>query len=221
MFSWPSSKRRPMPGAAAPMGGSAASVASAAGPAAEALELALLDGVRAGRRREFDELYRLYHPRLWRFLQPMLKQPELVEEALNDTLMVVWQRAASFDGRSKLSTWIFGIAYRRGLKALARLDLPVEPDPADDPADDRPGPEAELALAQLQASTREALASLSPEHRAVVVLCYFHDMAYDDIAAIVGCPPATVKTRMFYARRRLRDLLSTESSRHPGPGDLP
>jgi RNA polymerase sigma-70 factor (ECF subfamily) len=198
-----------------------ASGASAAGPAAETLELALLDGVRAGRRREFDELYRLYHPRLWRFLQPMLKQPELVEEALNDTLMVVWQRAASFDGRSKLSTWIFGIAYRRGLKALARLDLPVEPDPADDPADDRPGPEAELALAQLQASTREALASLSPEHRAVVVLCYFHDMAYDDIAAIVGCPPATVKTRMFYARRRLRDLLSTESSRHPGPGDLP
>lgn len=214
---WPLSKRHPAPAHA----GGALGVGEGKPAAAETLELALLDGVRAGRRREFDELYRLYHPRLWRFLQPMLKLNEPVEEALNDTMMVVWQRAASFDGRSKLSTWIFGIAYRRGLKALARLDLPVEPDPDDEPADDRPGPEAELALAQLQASTREALASLSPEHRAVVVLCYFHDMAYDDIAAIVGCPPATVKTRMFYARRRLRDLLSTESSRHPGPGDLP
>lgn len=216
---WPLPKRRPTPAPAGGEAGVAASEGKAA--AAEALELALLAGIRAGQRREFDALYRLYHPRLWRFLQPMLKQPELVEEALNDTLMVVWQRAASFDGRSKLSTWIFGIAYRRGLKALARQDLPVEPEPGDEPVDDGPGPEAELALAQLQASTRQALAALSPEHRAVVVLCYFHDMAYEDIAAIVGCPPATVKTRMFYARRRLRDLLSNESSGPRGHGELP
>jgi RNA polymerase sigma-70 factor (ECF subfamily) len=121
--------------------------------------------------------------------------------------MVVWQRADSFDGRSKLSTWVFGIAYRKALKALSRQDLPVDADEAEEPADPGPGPEQQLGLAQLRVRLTEALAELSPEHRAVVELCYFHDMAYGEIAEVVGCPPETVKTRMFYARRRLRLLL--------------
>lgn len=179
----------------------------ARGPAAEALELALLDGVRRGRRAEFDALYRLYHPRLSRFLAPMLRQPHAVEEALNDTLLVVWQRADSFDGRSKLSTWIFGIAYRKALKSLSRLDLPVEDDTADEAADAGLGPEQRLGLAQLRGRLQAAMQELSPEHRAVVQLCYFHDMSYAEIAEVAGCPPETVKTRMFYARRRLRLLL--------------
>lgn len=175
--------------------------------AAEAAELALLAGIKRGRRAEFDALYRLYHPRLWRFLVHMLRQGDQVEEVLNDTLLVVWQRADSFDGRSKLSTWVFGIAYRKALKALSRLDLPVEADDVDEPVDPGPGPEQQLGLAQLRGRLAAALAELSPEHRAVVELCYFHDMAYGEIAAVVGCPPETVKTRMFYARRRLRLLL--------------
>lgn len=181
-----------------------APVASAA--AAEVVERAWLDGVRQGRRADFEALYRSYHPRLWRFLSQMLRTPEAIEEALNDTLLVVWQRADSFDGRSKLSTWIFGIAYRKGLKAVGRLDEPL-PDPPEEAIDPAPGPEQQLGLAELRQRLGAALAELSPEHRAVVQLGYFHDMAYGEIAEIVGCPPETVKTRMFYARRRLRALL--------------
>jgi RNA polymerase sigma-70 factor (ECF subfamily) len=166
-----------------------------------------LASIKRGQRAEFETLYRLYHPRLWRFLVHMLRHGDLVEEVLNDTLMVVWQRADSFDGRSKLSTWVFGIAYRKALKALSRQDLPVDADEAEEPADPGPGPEQQLGLAQLRVRLAEALAELSPEHRAVVELCYFHDMAYGEIAEVVGCPPETVKTRMFYARRRLRLLL--------------
>jgi RNA polymerase sigma-70 factor (ECF subfamily) len=177
------------------------------GPASEALELQLLAGVRQGRRGEFEALYRLYHPRLWRFLAHMMRRPDGIEEVLNDTMMVVWQRADGFDGRSKLSTWIFGIAYRKALKALNRMDLAVEAEEVDESADPGPGPEQQLGLAQLRERLRGALAELSFEHRAVVELCYFHDMAYAEIAAVVGCPPETVKTRMFYARRRLRLLL--------------
>ncbi|KQW52210.1 MULTISPECIES: RNA polymerase sigma factor [unclassified Roseateles] len=177
------------------------------GPAAEALELALLDGIRRGRRAEFDALYRLYHPRLSRFLAHMMRQSNALDEVLNDTMLVVWQRADSFDGRSKLSTWIFGIAYRKALKALSRQDLAVDADAVDEPADTGPGPEQRLGLAQLRGRLRGAMAELSPEHRAVVELCYFHDMAYAEIAEVVGCPAETVKTRMFYARRRLRVLL--------------
>jgi len=175
--------------------------------ATERLELELLDGVRRGRRAEFDALYRLYHPRLWRFLTHLMRQPDAIEEVLNDTLLVVWQRADSFDGRSKLSTWVFGIAYRKAMKALSRQDLPVEVDETDESADPGPGPEQRLGLVQLRGRLREAMAELSLEHRTVVELCYFHDMAYAEIADIVGCPAETVKTRMFYARRRLRQLL--------------
>ncbi|MCY4745246.1 sigma-70 family RNA polymerase sigma factor [Pelomonas sp. UHG3] len=180
---------------------------AARGAAADAAELALLAGVKRGRRADFDALYRLYHPRLWRFLTQLLRQPDAIEEALNDTLLVVWQRADSFDGRSKLSTWIFGIAYRKGLKALSRQDLPVDDEDVPEAADTAPGPEQQLGQAQLRERLREAMGELSPEHRAVVELCYFHDMAYGEIADVVGCPAETVKTRMFYARRRLRTLL--------------
>lgn len=190
--------------------------AAARGASGEALELALLDGVKRARRADFDALYRIYHPRLWRFLAPMLRRHDLVEEVLNDTLLVVWQRADSFDGRSRLSTWVFGIAYRKALKALSRLDAPVDDETADEPADTGPGPEQSLGLAQLRARLRRAMADLSPEHRAVVELCYFHDMAHGEIAEVVGCPPETVKTRMFYARRRLRSLLDDLA----GLGDL-
>jgi RNA polymerase sigma factor (sigma-70 family) len=174
---------------------------------AEALELALLEGVKRGRLADFEKLYRLYHPRLSRFLSHMLRQRELVDEVLDDTLLVVWQGANAFGGRSKLSTWILGIAYRKALKAIARQDLPVDASDLEDAADPEPGPEQRLSLEQLRRRLRGALAELSPEHRAVVELCYFSDMAYGEIAEVVGCPPETVKTRMFYARRRLRTLL--------------
>src|SRR5689334_21624228 len=76
--------------------------------------------------RAFEQLYRIYHPRLSRFLINILRRPHLVEEALNDTLMVVWKRPEAFNGTSKVSTWIFAIAYRTALKARARHDEPIE-----------------------------------------------------------------------------------------------
>lgn len=190
---WPFQRRQP--------------VASDPAAAADALELALLDGVKRGRLADFETLYRLYHPRLTRFLSHMLRQRELVDEVLDDTLLVVWQGADTFAGRSKLSTWIFGIAYRKALKAIERQDPPVDTADWDEATPAEDGPEHKLNLAQLRRRLLAALAELSPEHRAVVELCYFSDMAYGEIAEVVGCPPETVKTRMFYARRRLRTLL--------------
>ena len=184
----------------------------------EALELQLLQGVRQGRRADFESLYRIYHPRLQRFLLHLMRYTELVDESLNDTMLVVWQRADAFDGRSRLSTWIFGIAYRKAMKALSRLDLPQEAPEGDEEADPGPGPEQQLGLRQLRARLQQVLGELSVDHRAVVELCYFHDMAYDEIAGVVGCPPETVKTRMFYARRRLRVLLTEAESAPPGEG---
>jgi RNA polymerase sigma factor (sigma-70 family) len=154
----------------------------------------------------FEALYRLYHPRLTRFLSSMLRRPQLVEEALNDTMMVVWKRPDKFNGASKLSTWIFAIAYRTALKARSRFDEPVEDREDLDPADER-DPEQSLGDRQVSVILQGAISRLSPEHRAVLDLTYFHDVGYREIAEILDCPVGTVKTRMHHARRYLKSML--------------
>ena len=178
------------------------------GPA-ECAEARLVTQIAAGELRAFEQLYRAYHPRLTRFLERVTRRPSLVGELLNDTMWVVWKRADSYNGRSKVSTWIFAIAYRKALKAMGSIDEPIESVPADDsPQTATPNPEQQLAHRQLGAALRHVLGDLSVEQRAVVDLTYFHDIGYREIGAIVGCPVDTVKTRMFHARRRLRTLLA-------------
>jgi RNA polymerase sigma factor (sigma-70 family) len=157
----------------------------------------------------FEVLYRAYYPRLSRFLRGMLRQAALVDEVLDDTMLVAWRKAHTWDARSRLSTWLFAIAYRQALKALRRLDLVV--DCAAEPAIARESePDGELEQQQLHDRLGIALACLSIEHRAVMELTYYHGCSCREIAEILGCPTATVKTRMFYARRRLRTLLLAE-----------
>ena len=177
------------------------------GDATERVEVRLLEAIAAGERRAFEALYRAYHPRLTRFLDRMTRRPALVEEVLDDTMLVVWRRADRYNGQSKVSTWIFAIAYRTALKALQRLDEPID-DEAEARASAEPGPEQRLGEQQLSALLLRALEALSAPQRAVVELCYFHGAGYREIAEIVDCPIDTVKTRMFHARRRLKAQLA-------------
>jgi RNA polymerase sigma factor (sigma-70 family) len=171
-------------------------------------ERGLLERVKARDVDAFERLYRIYQPRLARFLINLLKRPQLVEEVLDDTMMVVWQTAASFRGTSKLSTWVFAIAYRKALKARAKWPDAVEDDERDTRASNDPAPDAELELSGIRTALVSAMDQLSPEQRAVVDLTYFHELGYREIAEILGCPVDTVKTRMFHARRRLRQALA-------------
>ena len=174
---------------------------------ATANEAALLHRIADGDRQAFDTLYRGYFPRLTRFLERVIRRPHAVEEVLNDAMLVVWRKAGTFNGKSKVSTWIFSIAYRKALKAIKRFDEPVE---SDEQAFEstQPGPEAQLMNRQRAALLLQQIGRMSPEHRAVIELTYFHGCAYQEIAQIMGCPVDTVKTRMFHARRRLRQSLS-------------
>jgi RNA polymerase sigma-70 factor (ECF subfamily) len=171
-------------------------------------EVRLLARTAAGDLRGFELLYRLYHPRLTRFLGRMTRRPGLVDELLDDTLMVVWRRASTFNGRSKVSTWIFAIAYRKALKALRRLDDPAVDEDADERPEPGPGPEQRFGEGELRSALLAALAQLSAAQRAVVDLAYFQGLGVREIAEIADCPVDTVKTRMFYARRRLKTLLA-------------
>jgi RNA polymerase sigma-70 factor (ECF subfamily) len=172
-------------------------------------ELSWLEATALGDRRAFERLYARYYPRLLGYLHRQLGSADLAEETVDDVLLVVWRSAGRFRGRSTVSTWIFGIAYRKGLKALARRrkwwtlfdrELPEDLSSLE-------SPQRDLDSRELRRRLGTALAELSAEHRAVLILTLVQGLPYREIADIVGCPVSTVKTRMFHARRKLQSQL--------------
>ena len=178
---------------------------SASGPSTEERERALLARISDHDSAAMKELYLLYHRRLARFLMRLTTRYELAEEIINDTFWVVWQHAGDFRGASRVSTWILGIAYRRGLKTL-RYAGPPPPDidVAAEVGTDEPAKQEELTEWM-----DVALRRLPTEQRMVIELAYHVGHSCEEIASIMECPVNTVKTRMFHARRKLRTLLTT------------
>ncbi len=170
----------------------------------------LIARIRARDMVAFEALYRGIHPRLSRFVANLVHRPQLVEEVFNDTMMVVWDKIDSFAGGSKLSTWIFAIAYRKAMKALRRLDEAVEDENVEARVSHEPGPDHDLGQQRVHEVLVAAIGELSPDHRAVVDLTYFQELSYKEIAEIMDCPVDTVKTRMFHARRHLKRKLVGE-----------
>lgn len=173
-------------------------------------DLRLAARVRCRDLKAFEALYRSYQPRLARFLMNVVHRQQLVEEVLDDTMMVLWDRPDSFSGRSKLSTWLFTIAWRKAMKAMRKQDEPIEDFLEEARLSTERSPEQYAGDHRVHDALVEALASLSPEQRAVVDLTYFHEIGYREIAQIMNCPVDTVKTRMFHARRHLRRELAGE-----------
>jgi RNA polymerase sigma-70 factor, ECF subfamily len=169
------------------------------------LELALLARIAARDGQAMHELYHLYHRRLARFLMRLTSRYDLAEEIINDTFWVIWQHAADFRGASQLSTWIFGIAYRRALKTLQRVrpDLPLDGEEVVEQTEE-PWQQSEL-----REWLGAALGKLPHEQRMVLELAYHLGHSCEEIAEIMQCPTNTVKTRMFHARRKLKVLLTT------------
>lgn len=200
------------------------SMVSCAEPGAE--EAAnLMRAIAKKDHRAFESLYYSYTPRLGRYLFRLLKRRELVDEALNDVMLVVWQSAERYDpSLSRLSTWLFGIAHNKALKALSKVsqhqsEVSIDPNESDDFAEasestdpatrsDPHNPEQTLIGRQLGHALQWAVESLSAEHRSVIELAFAEDYSYQEIATTLDCPVNTVKTRMFYARKHLAELLT-------------
>ncbi len=188
--------------------GKSGSNSSTSGLAASS-EAQLLAAVRKRDRGAFSELYRIYQPRLYGYLRRMVANAVLIDEIVDDVMFVVWTDARKFRGKSAVSSWIFGIAYRKALSALrkeGRYQAPLVQQ--DNPEIAVSSDEADLEL------IRAGLEALSPDHRQVVELTYFCGFSYQEIADIAECPVNTVKTRMFHARRRLKVLLPRLAGEH-------
>lgn len=169
----------------------------------------LLAAIASGDRRAFEELYHRYYQRLFAFLLRLTRRPAVVEELLQETLLAVWRSAHRFAGRSAPSTWILGIAYHHALKSLHRSSRRVSENDLPWPRHE-PAPDLVFDHHERAARIAKALGELNPEQRAVVELTFVHGLSYPEIAEILECPVNTVKTRMFHARRRLRELLPVD-----------
>jgi RNA polymerase sigma-70 factor (ECF subfamily) len=174
------------------------------------LDRALLARVAAQDRQALTRLYTRYHASILRFVHRLTGDSELAQEAVNDVMLVVWKRAASFAGSSRVRTWIMGIAYRKAMKLGTRLQRwtvrfkAANWDDVVERTAGLEGPTKELIEKDL---VFRAIQLLPPKQRAVVELTYYYGYSYGEIAEIVGCPENTVKTRMFHARTRLKALL--------------
>ncbi len=172
----------------------------------------LIRNIAARDEAAFERLYKRYYPRVFRFVTGMVNDRRTVEEVVDDTLLAVWKGAAAFQARANVSTWIFGIAYRRALKTLesGRRHTYFQNDPEyiEQTLDSAPeaSPEAVHLGTDLLRQIRSGIAQMSNNHRAVLLLTLM-GYNYDEIAEVVECPAGTVKTRMFYARKRLKSLL--------------
>jgi len=176
------------------------------------IEVDLIRSVAQGDRTAFERLYRLYHPRIYKFSIRMLEDHFSAEEVASDTLYAVWRTASKFREQSAVSSWILGIAYRRSLKSYhktARHTQNREPafelEALTESSPDV-NPETQANNAMEMSQLQVALSSLSSNHRAVMELIAL-GYSVNEIAGIVGCPENTVKTRTFHARRQLQAAL--------------
>lgn len=167
---------------------------------------ALLAAVANGSIDALERLHGRYFPKLIRFARQITCDAGAAEEVANDTLLTIWRTAERFEGRSKPSTWIFGIAYRKALKQRQKITRRALHTMLDEQMAGGREDTAEAVIRQTDLAN--ALRQLRPELRAVVELTYFHGLLYSEISEIMSCPLGTVKTRMMTARHRLRRLLS-------------
>jgi len=170
----------------------------------------LLERIARRDRIAFETFFRLHASSVHRFVRDLVRDDGLAEELTSDVMVEVWRNAGKFGGRSRVRTWVFGIAHHKAIDALRKRRV------VSVPLDDLIGVSSPLESpedAALRSDERrtldQAMAELSPEHRAVLELTFVEGFSQREIAEIVSCPVATVKTRAFYAKQRLRDTFAT------------
>jgi RNA polymerase sigma-70 factor (ECF subfamily) len=179
---------------------------------------ALIYRIAAGDQNAMRILFRRHEVRLYRFVQRLLgnNYTATAEDIVSEVFLQVWRQAARFEGRSQVLTWLLAIARYKTLTAIKgapaeQLDLSA----AEDRADPGEGPEAAAHRNDVSAILRERLGQLSLAHREVIDLVYYHERTVAEAAAILNIPPNTVKTRMFYARKQLAQMLASGTRNEP------
>lgn len=171
-------------------------------------EVVLLQRIAGGDRDAFAELYRRLQRPLFGYLMKLVRDREMVEDVLNETLMEVWRQAARFEGRSSVNTWVFSIAHHRAVSRLRKKrESSLDEEQAAAIEDEGPTPDMTAESSDMSRLLARLMERLSFEHREILHLAYYQEFSVQEIADALDLPPNTVKTRMFYARQRLKVLL--------------
>ena len=168
----------------------------------------LIERIARGDRLAMQVLFSRHRVRVFRFLLRYIRDEASAEDVLADVFLDVWRQAGRFEGRSSVSTWMLSMARFKALSRVRqRSDAPLDEDYAAGIADEADDPEIDLAKRDKSAALRNCLAKLSVDHREIIDLVYYHEKSVEEVAQIVGIPSATVKTRLFYARQKLSEIL--------------
>ncbi len=189
--------------------GSAAASPDRAAAAAETSDEMLIKRIAGGDQLAMRTLFGRHRLNLYRWLLRLVGDEALAEDLLSEVFLDVWRQAASFEVRSSVSTWLLAIARYKALSARRRrADAELDEKIADTVADPADDPELVLQKKNRAELLRRSLARLSPEHGEVIDLVYYHGKSVKEVAEIVDVSEATVKTRMFYARKKLAELVA-------------
>jgi len=168
----------------------------------------LVERVAAGDRLAMEVLYARHHLRIYRFLLRLVNDAPTAEDLTSDVFLDVWKQADRFERRSQVSTWMLSIARYKAMSALrSRTNDPLNDEIVTKIPDSADTPEVMVQKQNEGTVLRQCLTQLSPAHREVIDLVYYHEKSIAEVAEIIGAPPNTVKTRMFHARKRVAALL--------------
>jgi RNA polymerase sigma-70 factor (ECF subfamily) len=168
----------------------------------------LLDNISGGNRTAMHTLYARHNVRVYRFILRMVRDASVAEDLVSQVFLDVWRTAGQFEGRSQVSTWLLSIARFKALTALRqRQHEDIDQQDVMEIADGADTPEMALDRSRTNDILRACVAQLSDAHREIITLVYYHEMSVEQAGRFIGIPSSTVKTRMFYARKQLAELL--------------
>jgi len=168
----------------------------------------LLESISEGNRTAMHMLYCRHNVRVYRFILRIVRDATTAEDLVSQVFLDVWRTASQFQGRSQVSTWLLSIARFKALTAMRQRRFEdIEQEDVRQIPDEADTPETSLDRSDTSEILRACVAKLSPAHREIINLVYYHEKSVEEVGQIIGIPQSTVKTRMFYARKQLADLL--------------
>ena len=168
----------------------------------------LLESIADGNRTSMHILYCRHNVRVYRFILRIVRDATTAEDLVSQVFLDVWRTAGQFQGRSQVSTWLLSIARFKALTAMRQRRFEdIDQEDVRQIADGCDTPETSLDRSDTSAILRACVQKLSPAHREIITLVYYHEKSVEEVGQIIGIPQSTVKTRMFYARKQLAELL--------------
>jgi RNA polymerase sigma-70 factor (ECF subfamily) len=168
----------------------------------------LIRRIAAGEEAALRALLAAHQTRVFRFVFRLVGNEAVAEEVMSEVFLEVWRGAARFEGTSAPGTWILSIAHNRAVSRMRkRREEAWNEDVAASLQDEGDNPEVATQKADKGELLRLCIDKLSADHKVVIDLVYYHELSVSEVSEVLKIPENTVKTRMFYARKRLSELL--------------